>query len=121
METLCQLDEIHYVEFYVEDQPLMLSGNAVGPMSADDFVQNLDALGKEQSRQVTLYLSTHYKESPKSCIPIPHKVVFSSPDSSLFISCSISHLPFPQDLNSAPILNGTNSSPRTAPVPHHQW
>ena len=58
---------------------------------------------------------------PKSCIPIPHKVVFSSPDSSLFISCSISHLPFPQDLNSAPILNGTNSSPRTAPVPHHQW
>ena len=28
---------------------------------------------------------------------------------------------FPQDLNSAPILNGTNSSPRTAPVPHHQW
>ena len=57
VETLCQLDEIHYVEFYVEDQPLMLSGNAVGPMSADDFVQNLDALGKEQSRQVTLYLS----------------------------------------------------------------
>ena len=49
VETLCQLDEIHYVEFYVEDQPLMLSGNAVGPMSADDFVQNLDALGKEQS------------------------------------------------------------------------
>ena len=38
VETLCQLDEIHYVEFYVEDQPLMLSG-------------------KEQSRQVTLYLS----------------------------------------------------------------
>ena len=51
VETLCQLDEIHYVEFYVEDQPLMLSG------SAEDFVQNLDALGKEQSRQVTLYLS----------------------------------------------------------------
>ena len=57
VETLCQLDEIHYVEFHVEDQPLMLSGNAVGPMSADDFVQNLDALGKEQRRQVTLYLS----------------------------------------------------------------
>ena len=31
VETLCQLDEIHYVEFHVEDQPLMLSGNAVGP------------------------------------------------------------------------------------------
>lgn len=57
VETLCQLSEINYVEFYVEDQPLMLSGNAVGPMNSDDFVQNLDALGKERSRQVTLYLS----------------------------------------------------------------
>ena len=90
------------------------------------FLQILQVRKENEStpahkKPVPLYLSTHYKESPKSCIPIPHKVVFSSPDSSLFISCSISHLPFPQDLNSAPILNGTNSSPRTAPVPHHQW
>lgn len=57
VETLCQLEELNYVEFYVEDQPLMISGNAVGPMNSDDFVQNLDALGKEKSRQVTLYFS----------------------------------------------------------------
>ncbi len=29
--------EIEYVEFYVEDQPLMLSGNAVGLMSPGIF------------------------------------------------------------------------------------
>ena len=57
VETLCQLEAIDYVEFYVEDQPLMISGNAVGLMSRDRFVLNLDSEGKEQSRQITLYFS----------------------------------------------------------------
>ena len=57
VETLCQLETIDYVEFYVEDQPLMISGNAVGQMSREYFVLNLDSEGKEQSKQVTLYFS----------------------------------------------------------------
>ena len=57
VETLCHLEAIDYVEFYVEDQPLMISGNAVGLMSRDRFVLNLDSEGKEQSRQITLYFS----------------------------------------------------------------
>ena len=41
VKTLCQIQEIEYVEFYVEDQPLMLSGNAVGLMSQESFVDEL--------------------------------------------------------------------------------
>ncbi len=57
VETLCQLDGIDYVEFFVEDQPLMISGNAIGQMNRDSFVLNLDSEGKEQRRQVTLYFA----------------------------------------------------------------
>ena len=62
VETLCQLKGIEYVEFYVEDQPLMIEGNAVGPMNRECFVLNLDSEGKEQRRQITLYFSNK-KES----------------------------------------------------------
>lgn len=57
VETLCQLDGIEYVEFYIEDQPFMIDGNAVGLMNRDRFVLNLNNQGKEQSRQVTLYFA----------------------------------------------------------------
>lgn len=57
VETLCQLDGIDYVEFYIEDQPFMIDGNAVGLMNRDRFVLNLNNQGKEQSRQVTLYFA----------------------------------------------------------------
>lgn len=57
VETLCQVEGIDYVEFYIEDQPLMLAGNAVGLMNPDRFVLNLNNRGKEQSRQVTLYFA----------------------------------------------------------------
>lgn len=57
VETLCQVEGIDYVEFYIEDQPFMLDGNAVGLMNRDRFVLNLNNKGKEQSRQVTLYFA----------------------------------------------------------------
>lgn len=57
VETLCQLDGIEYVEFYIEDQPFMIDGNTVGLMNRDRFVLNLNNQGKEQSRQVTLYFA----------------------------------------------------------------
>ena len=38
VKTLCQVDGIDYVEFYIEDQPLMINGTAVGLMSADHFM-----------------------------------------------------------------------------------
>lgn len=57
VESLCQIDGISYVEFYVEDQPLMLAGNAVGLMNQDSFVLNLEDQGEEKSKQVTLYFA----------------------------------------------------------------
>lgn len=57
VESLCQIDGISYVEFYVEDQPLMLAGNAVGLMNPDSFVLNLEDQGQEKSKQVTLYFA----------------------------------------------------------------
>lgn len=57
VETLCQVEGIDYVEFYIEDQPLMLDGNAVGLMNGDQFVLNLDSKGKEQKRKITLYFA----------------------------------------------------------------
>lgn len=57
VETLCQLEGIDYVEYYIEDQPFMMDGNAVGLMNPDRFVLDLDNQGKEQNRQVTLYFA----------------------------------------------------------------
>lgn len=57
VETLCQIEGVDYVEFYIEDQPFMLNGNTVGLMDPDRFVLNLNDKGKEQSRQVTLYFA----------------------------------------------------------------
>lgn len=55
VKTLCQIQEVDYVEFYVEDQPLMLSGNAVGLMNANYFVDDLKPDFTENKKQVTLY------------------------------------------------------------------
>ena len=57
VKTLCQIQEIEYVEFYVEDQPLMLSGNAVGLMSQDSFVDELNPQDQKQSKETVLYFA----------------------------------------------------------------
>ncbi len=41
VKTLCQLDFVDYVEFYVEDNPLILRGDVVpGLMKSTDFIDN---------------------------------------------------------------------------------
>ena len=57
VKTLCQIQEIEYVEFYVEDQPLMLSGNAVGLMSRESFVDELNPQDQKQSKETVLYFA----------------------------------------------------------------
>lgn len=63
VKTLCQIPGIDYVEFYVEDQPLTLSGNAVGLMNQDTFVDELNPEFKEQKKQVTLYFAQERGEA----------------------------------------------------------
>lgn len=57
VRTLCQIPGIDYVEFYVEDQPLMLSGNAVGLMNTESFISDLEEKGEQLTKKVTLYFS----------------------------------------------------------------
>lgn len=58
VKTICQIDGIDYVEFYVEDQPLMLSGSAVGLMNSETFIDELNPADSQKSKQVTLYFAT---------------------------------------------------------------
>lgn len=57
VKTLCQIKDIEYVEFYVEDQPLMLAGKAVGLMSSDNFADDLNEKVTERQRRITLYFA----------------------------------------------------------------
>lgn len=59
VKTLCQLKDIEYVEFYVEDQPLMVNGNAVGLMNGESFVEGLDNNELVQKKQVVLYYANN--------------------------------------------------------------
>jgi len=58
VKTLCQLEEIQYVDFYVEDQPLVLSGNTVGLMSENSFVDELNPSDATTTKEVALYFAT---------------------------------------------------------------
>lgn len=41
VKTLCQIDGVEYIEFYVNGQPLMISADkAVGFMASEDFIDN---------------------------------------------------------------------------------
>lgn len=57
VKTLCQVEGVDYIEFFIEDQPLMIRGDAVGLMSADSFILDLGDDKAEQSKQVTLYFA----------------------------------------------------------------
>ena len=58
VKTLCQLEEIEYVEFEINDQPLRLRDIPVGLMTAEDFVDNSDnGSDLNQSVVVKIYLT----------------------------------------------------------------
>lgn len=58
VKTLCQLPNVSYVEFYVEDQPLMLSEIPVGQMASTDFIDNTRGSAEfRQSVDIVIYLT----------------------------------------------------------------
>lgn len=57
VKTLCQVEGVDYVEFFVEDQPLMIRGESIGLMSSDSFILDFGGEQAEQSKQVTLYFA----------------------------------------------------------------
>lgn len=66
VKTLCQAEGVEYVEFFVEDQPLMVNGTAVGLMSADNFIMDFNDDRAEKSKQVTLYFADENGEKLRS-------------------------------------------------------
>lgn len=59
VKTLCQVPEVESIEFYVDNQPLMLTGDKpVGFMRGDDFIDNTgDETNFYQYADVSLYFA----------------------------------------------------------------
>lgn len=74
VQTMSQLSDVEFVSFYVENEPLRdYNGNAVGLMSAQDFVQNTgSSIGSYQTTDLKLYFANkegkQLKETRKSNI-----------------------------------------------------
>lgn len=61
IKTLCQLETVEYVEFYVNDQPLMRSnGRPVGMMKEEDFIDNT---GSDTQFYQNAYVSVYYSNT----------------------------------------------------------
>lgn len=57
VKTLCQVDGVEYVEFFVDKEPLSIDGEIVGVMSRLSFLDSIGGSGYTQDKYVTLYFS----------------------------------------------------------------
>ncbi|MCM1245112.1 MAG: GerMN domain-containing protein [Roseburia sp.] len=57
VKTLCQVDGVEYVEFFVDEEPLSVDGEPVGVMSRLSFLDSIGGTGDTQDKYVTLYFS----------------------------------------------------------------
>lgn len=57
VKTLCQVEGVEYVEFFVEDQSLMIDGEPVGVMSDLTIMDSIGGDGYTQNKYVTLFFS----------------------------------------------------------------
>lgn len=57
VKTLCQVDGVEYVEFFVDEEPLSVDGETVGVMSRLSFLDSIGGAGYTQDKYVTLYFS----------------------------------------------------------------
>nr|MBP3599406.1 GerMN domain-containing protein [Eubacterium sp.] len=57
VKTLCQVSGVEYVEFFVNDAPLLIDGEVVGVMSHLSFMDSIGGNGYTQEKYVTLYFS----------------------------------------------------------------
>ncbi len=55
VESLCQLEEIEDVYFYVDDAPLTINGAVIGRMNSDSFLHDLSA--DKQTVELSLYFA----------------------------------------------------------------
>lgn len=53
VETLCQLDGVEDVSFFVDEAPLTIQGNVIGRMNRNSFLY--DIAGNDETTRITLY------------------------------------------------------------------
>ena len=87
-KTMLRLPGIDKVDFYVEDQPLMVLGENIGQMDDSTFVENLGNQGEPQSRIVRLYFAD---DSGKNLVPVDTKVTYPAAEklAKLLVDCLI--------------------------------
>lgn len=65
VKTLCQIEGVDYIEFFVNEQPLVLSGEVQGMMKQDDFVDNT---GEQSAFKQTVLLTVYFTDDSGSCL-----------------------------------------------------
>lgn len=105
VQTLVQLPEVKYVSFYIGEEPLKnSSGNAIGMMCAEDFVQNTgSSLKSYQETDLKLYFAD--KEGTKLVQEKRTQIHYN-------INTSIEKLVVEQ------LMKGTGSDKRSATIPN---
>lgn len=105
VQTLVQIPEVKYVSFYIEDEPLKSqSGNAVGMMCAEDFVQNTgSSLKLYQETDLKLYFAD--KEGTKLTLEKRTQIHYN-------INTSIEKLVVEQ------LMKGSSSDKRSTTIPN---
>lgn len=104
VQTMTQLPEIKYVSFYVGDEPLKTSsGDAIGMMCAEDFVQNTgSSLKSYQETDLKLYFAD--KEGIHLTLEKRTQIHYN-------INTSIEKLVVEQ------LMKGSNSDKKSATIP----
>ncbi len=76
VKTLCQIEGIEYVSFYINEQPFVNdSGNVVGLMSSSDYINNTeDSLNSLQLAEMSLYFSD---SSGQNLVCVQKQVAYS--------------------------------------------
>ncbi len=69
VETLTQIEAVDQLEFYVEDQPLVVDGSVVGPMKAEQFLHDV-GLSVNKVSQVLYYAN----EEKTALVPVPVEI-----------------------------------------------
>ncbi|MBO6108353.1 MAG: GerMN domain-containing protein [Eubacterium sp.] len=88
VKTLCQIDEIEKIDFFVEDQPLMVQGESIGQMDESTFVVDLGDRGEPQSRMVRLYFGD---KTGEKLVPVDTLVTYPAAEkmAKLLVDCLI--------------------------------
>lgn len=72
-KTLTQIDGIDYINIYVGDQPLLdSSGNPVGVLSGNDFVESISDVNSYEKTELVLYFAD---ETGEKLVPEKREVV----------------------------------------------